>query len=125
MTLVNPLTRVLLNYLYNNYFFSVYTNNCPSDFSINALLSIDDDHLSDISFTPHDVLNILSSLDLNKAMEIDRLSPKVFRHCTPALYLPIYHLFSQCFLQSSLPCEWKIHYITPNYIQIRRLNSGI
>ena len=46
-------------------------------------------------------------------MGFDRLSPKVFRYCAPALYLPIYHLFSQCFQQSSLPHEWKIHCITP------------
>ena len=52
-------------------------------------------------------------LTSTKLRGFDRLSPKVFRYCAPALYLPIYHLFSQCFQQSSLPHEWKIHCITP------------
>ena len=46
-------------------------------------------------------------------MGIDCLSPKVLRHCVPALYLPIYHLFSQCFQQSSFPHKWKTHCIIP------------
>ena len=83
------------------------------DFSIDALSNNNNGYFNDVYFTPYDILNILSSLDFNKAMRIDRLSPKVLRHCTPALYLPIYHLFSQCFQQSSLPREWKIHCITP------------
>ena len=99
--------------LFNNYFFSVYTENCPLDFSVDALSNINNDCINDVYFTPYDIFNILSSLDLNKAMGFDRLSPKVFRYCAPALYLPIYHLFSQCFQQSSLPHEWKIHCITP------------
>ena len=99
--------------LFNNYFFSVYTDNCPLDFSIDALSNNNNGYFNDVYFTPYDILNILSSLDFNKAMGIDRLSPKVLRYCAPALYLPIYHLFSQCFQQSSLPREWKIHCITP------------
>ena len=99
--------------LFNNYFFSVYTDNCPSDFSIDTLSNNNNGYFNDVYFTPYDILDILSSLDLNKAMGIDHLSPKVLRHCAPALHLPIYHLFSQCFQQSSLPREWKIHCITP------------
>ena len=63
--------------LFNNYFFSVYINNCPPDFSINTLLNSGDGCLNKISFTPDDKLNILSSLDPNKAMGIDHISPKV------------------------------------------------
>ena len=83
------------------------------DFSIDALSNNNNGYFNDVYFTPYDILNILSSHDFNKAMGIDCLSPKVLTHCAPALYLPIYHLFSQCFQQSSLPCEWKIHCITP------------
>ena len=62
--------------LFNNYFSSVYTDNCPSDFSIDTLLSIDDGYFNNVSFTPHYILSILSSLDVNKAMGIDHLSLK-------------------------------------------------
>ena len=46
--------------LFNNYFFSVYTNNCPPDFSINTLLNSEGGCLNRISFTLDDILNILS-----------------------------------------------------------------
>ena len=93
--------------LFNNYFFSVYTNHCPPNFSINTLLNSEDGCLNRISysFTPDDILNILSSLDPNKAMGIDHISPKVLRYCSSALYFPIYYLFSQYFTQSYLPYE--------------------
>ena len=42
--------------LFNNYFFSVCTNNCPPDFSINTLLNSEDGFLS---FTPDNILNII------------------------------------------------------------------
>ena len=99
--------------LFNNFFFSVCTNNCPPDFSIDTLLNFEDGCLNKIIFTPDDILNILSSLDPNKAVRIDHISPKVLRYCTSALYFPINYLFSQYFTQSYLPYEWKIHYIIP------------
>ena len=56
---------------------------------------------------------MLSSLEPNKTMGIDHISPKVLRYYASALYFPIYYLLSQCFTQSYLPYEWKIHHIIP------------
>lgn len=74
--------------LFNHYFFSVYSKSRPLDFSIEALSSTGGDHLDDVSFIPQDILSILSSLDTNKAMGIDCLSPKVLRHCASAIFFP-------------------------------------
>ena len=99
---------------FNNYFFSVYTDNYIPDFSIDTLSAgIDNGYLRDISFTPQDIFNILSSLDTNKAMGIDNISPKVLKYCASVICTPIHYLFTQCLLQCTLPSEWKIHCIIP------------
>ena len=43
--------------LFNNYFFSVYTDNYPLDFSIDSLSNNNNGYFNDVYFTPYDILN--------------------------------------------------------------------
>ena len=66
-----------------------------------------------IHFVLDHILNELSLLDTSKAMGIDNISPKILKHCAPALYLPIHHLFSLSLSSQRLPSEWCLHSIIP------------
>ena len=59
-----------------------------------------------------DVYDALTALDPNKAQRIDHISPKVWKISAPALYYPLYHLFTNCIASSTLPTEWQTHTIT-------------
>ena len=41
------------------------------------------------------------------------LSPKLLKHCAPALYSVLHHLFRLCLDQSYIPSDWRMHLITP------------
>ena len=69
--------------------------------------------LEDIHFTAEDVLSILASLDVTKAMGIDGIPNHVLKFCSLSLYKTVCHLFYQCYTQLCLPHEWKVHKITP------------
>ena len=69
--------------------------------------------LEDIHFTAEDVLSILASLDVTKAMGIDGIPNHVLKFCLLSLYKTVCHLFYQCYTQLCLPHEWKVHKITP------------
>ena len=71
--------------------------------------------LSKISIQPSDVFNALSSLDADKAVGIDNISPKLLKFCAASLTDPITKLFSLCLETSSFPDERKIHKIRPLY----------
>ena len=57
----------------------------------------------------------LGSLDVAKSMGTDGISPRVLKHCAPALCAPLHHLFSLSLSTHTLPNEWRIHLIIPIY----------
>ena len=69
--------------------------------------------LSDIGISESDVFEALSSLDPNKAMEIDGIGPKILKHCALALFKPLHHLFLLRLSQHYLPEDWRCHLIVP------------
>ena len=64
--------------------------------------------LSDVS-----IYTALASLDLQKCMGIDGISPRVLKWCALALHKPFHHLFPLTFSQTHLPEEWRTRLITP------------
>ena len=46
-------------------------------------------------------------------MGIDGIPNYVLKNCAMSLCEPLHHLFVQCFNQSYLPEEWRIHKIVP------------
>ena len=64
--------------LFNYYFYSVFS----ADDNLSAFVSATPSNtIEDIVITEPDVLDILQSLDVNKACGIDSISPKIFRYC--------------------------------------------
>ena len=75
-------------------------------------------HTIDIQYA--EVFEALASLDSNKAMGIDRISPKILKFCATSLYEPITFLCIQCLRSGYLPQEWRTHCSTPTYLQVWR-----
>ena len=96
--------------LFNQFFFSVYSNNSNQATSsvTNSLLTLDD-----IDFDVSEVFRILASLDTSKAMGIDGIGPLVLKSCADVLCVPTHHLFTVSHSNGYLPSEWRIHLITP------------
>lgn len=97
--------------LFNQHFHSVLNN--PSRPSLCASVHAVPDTICDFNIEPIDTYRALASIDPSKAMGIDGISPKVLKFCASALYEPINHLFQLSIDQGYLPCEWKLHLITP------------
>ena len=98
--------------LFNDYFYSVFTR---TTFQLPSLASLTapDSTLSDITISPSEVFESLTSLDPTKAMGIDSIGPRLLRECAHVLYEPLCHLFSLSISLQSIPADWKIHLITP------------
>ena len=60
-------------------------------------------NLDTIEINTSEVYETLISLDPNKAMGIDKISPKILQYCATALCQPITYLFSQCLHFGYLP----------------------
>ena len=78
--------------LFNCYFHSAFS-------SSSSLSSTDDlpessRYLNIIEFTETEVFQVLTTLDPNKALGNDNISPRVLRACALALYKPLHHLFT-------------------------------
>ena len=100
--------------LFNSYFYSVFTRETPS-FSGDFDLSQSENNLRTIDISISEVFEAMNSLDPNKAMGIDKISPKVLKYCATSLCEPITYLYSQCLHFGYLPQEWRTHCITPIY----------
>jgi len=100
--------------MFNQYFYSVYTqSNSPLPNSANLQAPVNS--LASISFTTEEVFDALTKLNVNKAGGIDNIPPIVLKNCAHALYRPIHHLFMTSINNGTMPAEWKIHKIIPVY----------
>ena len=100
--------------MFNQYFYSVYTqSNSPLPNSANLQAPVNS--LASISFTTEEVFDALTKLNVNKAGSIDNIPPIVLKNCAHALYRPIHHLFMTSINNGTMPAEWKIHKIIPVY----------
>lgn len=79
------------------------------------------------------ILQLLSSLDVNKGPGPDGLSPLFLKNCAEALYEPLYILYNKSLHFGYVPTKWKNSYIVPifkggmntdvkNYRPISKLN---
>ena len=98
--------------LFNAYFNTTFTR-AGSTSAPPSNVASSSSTLSDVVISKLDVYEALAALDTTKAKGIDGIDPIHLKHCAVALYEFVYHLFSQCLLQHSLPSEWRIHLITP------------
>ena len=97
--------------LFNQYFYSVFT---PS--STVPVPTIATSYISEINtlvFNEDEVYSALSQLDPNKATGIDKISPRVLKHCASSLTRPLCHLFNLSLSTGVIPQEWKVHLVVP------------
>ncbi len=97
--------------LFNQFFHSVFSHVSStgiSDLYLNSSTQSDES-----PFSEEDVFNIMTKLDVTKAMGIDGIPNCILKFCSSSLSEPVFHLFNLCWSMSCLPQEWKIHKITP------------
>ena len=97
----------------NKKFQSVFTKE-PS-FDENQEAPIPKQKLRGIKMTKERVLKALKSLDKNKAMGPDGISPWILKECAEELCEPLFMIFTNSLQQGKLPKIWKKANITPLY----------
>ena len=60
-----------------------------------------------------EVFEAFSSLDPTKSSRCDGIGPKQIKHCAPAFYVPLHHLFLVSLSKHSIPNKWKCSSIIP------------
>ena len=68
------------------------------------------------------VHSLLLSLDVNKSIGDDGLSPRIFKSCAQPLCGPLTSLFRKICRQSIFPASWKLSRITPVFKKGSRLD---
>jgi len=97
--------------LFNKYFYSVFHD--PSNMpNIDELPDISGS-IQTIVITISDVYEALMSLDINKSVGKDEISPRVLQSCAQSLCAPLHYLFSMSLRYASIPSMWKVHKIVP------------
>ena len=91
--------------LFNDYFYSLFTQR---SYSIPPVLDIPTLTItcSDIDITVEEVFHALISLDPSKSAGYDQISPKLSKHCAPAV---LHHLFHLRLDQTYIPSDWRMH----------------
>ena len=100
--------------LFNQFFHSVFSS---TTFTLppTSCLPTPSKSLSVIEISESDIMEVLKHLDPSKAHGPDSIGPNILKYCSSALCVPLLHLFTQCVKQHNIPCEWKLHLISPIY----------
>jgi hypothetical protein len=91
-------------------FSSIYREDIPPN---PAPFQAFDGQMSEISISPHDVFGVLAGLNINSAMGLDGLHPKLLRECAVQLTQPLCILFNQSLHTGLLPDAWKNSLVVP------------
>ena len=98
--------------LFNEYFYSTFT---PMDHSlvvphINVLRNQD---LSNVIFTPCDILIVLKNLNPTKASGHDGLDARILKECASVLAPSLTRIFNYSFKLCKFPTSWKLANVIP------------
>ena len=75
--------------------------------------------LSSISFNDQDILNVIHSLNINKAHGFNDLSIRLLKICNSSIVKPLSIIFKNCLQSGSFPNNWKKSNVVPihdNYV---------
>uniref|UniRef100_A0A1X7VUC2 Reverse transcriptase domain-containing protein n=1 Tax=Amphimedon queenslandica TaxID=400682 RepID=A0A1X7VUC2_AMPQE len=97
--------------LFNQFFHLVY--NTSSSSSIDPPSSFPDISICNIDISMQDIFDALTSIQVDKAMGGDGIPPIILKGAATAILEPLQHIFQLCVKHSTLPKEWRDHYITP------------
>jgi len=79
--------------LFNNYFYSVFSSsNFVLPDNITHINTSVQKHIS-VNITEEEVLEVLNSLNVEKATGVDKIGPRIFKKCALCLQKPLHHLF--------------------------------
>ena len=100
--------------LFNDYFASVLNSDEDlADSSTFPSTTLCEPMLSELSLSPEDVCVCLRTLDVNKATDPDRISPRLLKKTAYQIALSLSTLFNRSLDSGSLPEEWKLANIIP------------
>lgn len=83
-----------------------------------------DQRLSSVDFSEQKVQKILCSLDENKAVGPDNISPRVLNQCARELAPSLTLLFSRSMSLSTVPSLWKDAHVVPVFKKSACYNSN-
>ena len=69
--------------------------------------------LSSISFNDQDILNVIHSLNINKAHGFNDLSIRLLKICDSSIVKPLSIIFKNCLQSGSFPNNWKKANVVP------------
>ena len=98
-----------------NYYFCTIADLQDDDVSLQNFDDRGTDTLSDITDVSHDIIDIISLLDLNKAVGPDRISNKILREVKYEIAGPLYLPFNKSLRENS---GWKLAHIISIYIYV-------
>ena len=104
--------------IFNEYFYSVFTHSNLEFAEDNVDITSTTGVLNDIVISESEVLEMLTSLQPNKASGIDNISPKLLKNCALPLLHIICHLFTVSLSNSKIPQDWCTHCVANTHFQI-------
>ena len=96
----------------NKYFSDISTID-DSNVELPDFNSRTDEKLSDVKFDQEDIIDILLSLNVNKAVGIDSISHHMLRNTAHSVSLPLMILFKRCLAHGIFPSAWKKARVMP------------
>lgn len=108
--------------LFAKFFSSVYVDHTHDD-DLNNFI---DNRIENNAFEVHPsheaIFSVLRTIDTNKGIGTDKVSPLFLRKCAESLVEPLHILFQQSIANSVYPAKWKIGQITPIHKSGQRSN---
>ena len=100
-----------------NHFNDFFASQCtpvPNNSTLPLLTTpITNASLSSISFNDQDILNVIHSLNINKAHGFDDLSVRLLKICDSSIVKPLSIIFENCLQSGSFPNNWKKSNVVP------------
>ena len=100
--------------LFATFFQSVYNRTPPQPYpGCFQSVPTHDIHLSHLQFSQHEVMKVLSELDVSKGSGIDGLTPCFWKNCAESLAGPVTLLFNESLTEKTFPEIWKMATMIP------------
>ena len=98
--------------MFNKFFHSVFSER-SGEMAYEDFTPFTEGTVDDLSCSVADVYKVLSSLDVNKAIGPDAISPRILKECAAELAPSISQLFNFSLDHGKLPSVWKSANVVP------------
>ena len=95
--------------LFNTHFYNQFSGHSNYSIPINYTT----DYGFEIDFNKDRVKELLSKVNVNKAMGPDRIDGKMLKNCANSLAVPLSILFTRSYYRAELPNDWKAANVVP------------